>query len=311
MNGIAVRIEKGQNMANKIGVVGSINIDMTLTADRIPGRGETLLGSKVTYSAGGKGANQAYAAAKFGADTAMFGCVGDDENGRAMVENLKSAGVDVRHVETVKGVPTGLAVITVGDRDNTIIVIPGANNCVTCEYIDRIWPALSEMDAVLIQQEIPAQTVDYVIGLCRGKGITTVLNPAPARKINRETLDVVDYLTPNEHEAELLFPGEKLEDLLGKYSHKLVVTLGGKGAAASDKSGKILRVPAGKVAVCDTTGAGDTFNGILTALIAEEWPLEKAMLYANIGAGLSTEKMGAQSGIPTLEEIETCLKRRD
>lgn len=296
-------------MAHKIGVVGSINADMTLTAERIPGRGETLMGSSVMYSAGGKGANQAYAAARFGADAAMFGCVGDDANGRAMVENLKSAGVDVQYIETVKDVPTGLAVITVGDGDNTIIVIPGANDCVTCEYIDRIWPALSEMDAVLIQQEIPAETVDYVIGLCHGKGITTVLNPAPAREIRRETLEAADYLTPNEHETGLIFPGEKMEYLLGKYPHKLVVTLGEKGAAASGLSGEILRVPAGKVTVCDTTGAGDTFNGILTALIAEEWPLEKAMLYANTGAGLSTERMGAQSGMPTLREIEACLKK--
>lgn len=294
-------------MTRKIGVVGSINVDMTLLAGRIPGRGETILGSSVTYAAGGKGANQAFAAARFGADTVMFGCVGDDQNGTKMIENLESAGVNVQYIEKTEGTPTGLAVITVGDEDNTIVVIPGANSCVDCSYIDRVWPAISEMDVVLIQQEIPEETVDHLVKLCSEKGITTVLNPAPARAVRRETLEKADYLTPNEHETKILFPGEDLEALLKRYPEKLVVTLGEKGAAAAYKSGELLRVPAGKVTVCDTTGAGDTFNGILAALIAQEWPLEKAMRYANTGAGLSTEKMGAQSGMPSRKEIEDYL----
>lgn len=294
-------------MRYKIGVVGSINRDMTLLSPRIPRPGETLLGDSVAYAPGGKGANQAFAAARFGACTAMFGCVGDDESGKMMVENLKSVGVDTGHIAEVKGESTGLAVITVGENDNTIIVIPGANYCVDRNYIDCIWSALSEMDMVLIQQEIPADTVDYLVALCHEAGIKTMLNPAPARAVSQETLEKADYLTPNEHELEWMYPGEEMETLLEKYPEKLIVTLGKRGAAAAEKTGHILSVPAGKVSVQDTTGAGDTFNAILACALADGMELKQALLYANTGAGISTEKMGAQSGMPSREQVEERL----
>lgn len=291
-------------MSYKVGVVGSINVDMTLITDRIPHKGETLLGENVIYSAGGKGANQAVAAARAGAKVTMFGCVGDDSNGEKMIDNLSSCGIETAYVDKLDGISTGLAVITVGEKDNTIIVIPGANSSVDCGYIDKISSELKKMDIVLIQQEIPETAVDYVVDFCHGHGIMTMLNPAPARDIREETVEKADYLTPNEHETKLIFPGEDLETLLRKYPEKLVVTLGSKGAVSCSKTGELIQVKAGKVDVCDTTGAGDTFNGILAAMIAGNMPLEDAMLYANAGAGLSTEKMGAQGGMPSLEEIK-------
>lgn len=294
-------------MSHKVGIVGSINVDMTLITERIPHKGETLLGENVIYSAGGKGANQAVAAAQAGAEVTMFGCVGADSNGEKMIDNLLSYGVKTAYIDKLEGVSTGLAVITVGEKDNTIIVIPGANSLVNCEYIDKISSELKKMDIVLIQQEIPEAVVDYVVDFCHENGIMTMLNPAPARDIRKETIEKVNYLTPNEHETKLIFQEENLETVLKKYPEKLVVTLGSKGAAACSRTGELIKVNAGKVNVCDTTGAGDTFNGILAAMIAGKMSLEDAMLYANAGAGLSTEKMGAQGGMPSFEEIQRSL----
>lgn len=292
----------------RIGVVGSLNMDMSLTADRIPGKGETLMGKAIYYAPGGKGANQAYAAARFGADVVMFGCVGNDENGKKLIDNLKTVGVNTTHIQMIEDVPTGMAVITIGDDDNTIIVIPGANACVDKSYIDQVWKELSTVDMVLIQQEIPEETVNYVISLCHEKQIEVILNPAPARMLRSEVIEKVDYLTPNEHEVEMIF-GTKypLEQILNQYPGKLIVTLGEKGAAVCTENGNIVIVPPGKVTVKDTTGAGDTFNGILTAMLAEGHSLEKALRYSNAGAGLSTMKMGAQGGMPSRQEIEKYL----
>ena len=164
----------------RLAVVGSINTDMTVTAERIPLKGETLMGSSLSYIPGGKGANQAVAMAKLGAAVEMFGCVGDDSNGEKMLENLKAVGVGTEHIQILKGVPTGIAMITVGDNDNTIIVVPGANGKVDRAYIDSIKSELEKFDMVVLQHEIPLETVHYVIEFCYEKGIKIVLNPAPA-----------------------------------------------------------------------------------------------------------------------------------
>lgn len=296
----------------RIGVVGSLNMDMSLTADRIPEKGETLMGKAIHYASGGKGANQAYAAARFGADVVMFGCVGRDENGKKLIDNLKTVGVNTEYIQMIEDVPTGMAVITIGDDDNTIIVIPGANACVDKSYIDQVWSELSTVDMVLIQQEIPEETVNYVINLCYEKHIEVVLNPAPARTLCSEVIDKVDYLTPNEHEVEIIFGTEyPLEKILNQYPGKLIVTLGEKGAAVCIEKGNIVIVPAGKVKVKDTTGAGDTFNGILAAMLVERCSLENALRYSNAGAGLSTMKMGAQGGMPSRKEVEKYLSEKE
>lgn len=289
----------------KIAVVGSINMDMTVTAERIPLKGETLLGDSISYIPGGKGANQAVAMAKLGAKVSMFGCVGDDSAGQKMLENLKSAGVETAHVRILEGVPTGIAMITVGEHDNTIIVVPGANGRVDTVYADSIKEELKTHDMVVLQHEIPLKTVKYVIDYCTDNHIPVVLNPAPAAEVSMETIEKVTYLTPNEHEAVLIF-GDRLgtEELLKQYPEKLVITQGSKGVSTCLRSGEVLTVPARPANVADTTGAGDTLNGAFAVQIAAGNDMKQALTYANTAASLSTEKFGAQSGMPTAEEVE-------
>ena len=189
----------------RIGVVGSINMDMTVQAERIPLKGETLKGENLQYISGGKGANQAVAMAKLGADVVMFGCVGKDAAGESLCKNLKDMGVDTTYIKEIEGTPTGLAIITVGENDNTIVVVAGANNEVSIDYVRSIQDALLKCDIVLLQHEIPQETIEYVIGFCHENGIQIVLNPGPARPVKKEILEKVTYLTPNEHETVILF----------------------------------------------------------------------------------------------------------
>ena len=150
----------------RLAVVGSINIDMTVTAERIPLKGETLMGDNISYIPGGKGANQAVAMAKLGAEVEMFGCVGDDENGKKMIDNMKNHGIKTDNIKVLEGVPTGIAMITIGENDNTIIVVPGANGKVDKEYIDGIKEELKNYDMVVLQHEIPLETVHYTVEFC-------------------------------------------------------------------------------------------------------------------------------------------------
>ena len=293
----------------KIAVVGSINMDQTVVADRIPKKGETLRGTGLQYIPGGKGANQAVAMARLGAEVTMFGCVGDDKNGNALIENMQENGVDTRGIRVVSGTPTGLAIITVGESDNTIIVVAGANGCVDKEYVDSVKEKLLGFDMVVLQHEIPLETVYYVIDICAAEGIPVVLNPAPAAKVPWEVVEKVAYLTPNEHEARLIFGEEKTEEeLLRQYPEKLLITKGSRGVSTCLKSGEILNVPSRKSDVVDTTGAGDTLNGAFAVRIAMGDPIKEALVFANTAAGLSTEKMGAQGGMPTREEVEKAIE---
>ncbi len=288
----------------KIGVVGSINMDMTVQAERIPLKGETLKGENLKYIPGGKGANQAVAMAKLGADVEMFGCVGDDSAGKDLLENLKSVGVKTEHIRIADNVPTGLALITVGENDNTIIVVAGANNCVDIDYVNQIRDALLQCDIVLLQHEIPQETVEYTANLCTENGVKVVLNPAPARPVKPEILEKVTYLTPNEHETVILFGEEQsFEELMKKYPEKLVITQGSKGVSTCLKNGEVVLVPARKSKVVDTTGAGDTLNGAFAVAITEGRAMKDALKFANTAAGLSIEKAGAQGGMPTYQDV--------
>ena len=294
----------------KLAVVGSINMDMTVTAERIPLKGETLRGESLSHIPGGKGANQAVAMAKLGEDVEMFGCVGKDENGQKLLNNLREVGVKTEHIKVLEDVPTGLAMITVGDNDNTIIVVPGANGKVDCAYVDSIKEALKTFDMVVLQHEIPLETVHYVVEFCAENNIPVVLNPAPAAEVPMEIIEKVTYVTPNEHEAVLIFGKDHTtEDLLKKYPEKLVITQGSRGVSTCLKSGEILSVPARPAKVVDTTGAGDTLNGAFSVQIANGVDMKTALTYANTAASLSTEKFGAQSGMPKAEDVEKELKR--
>ncbi len=294
----------------KIGVVGSINMDMTVKAERIPLKGETLKGWDLQYIPGGKGANQAVAMAMLGAEVEMFGCVGDDAAGESLVKNLRDTGVETGHIKVVPGVPTGLAMITVGENDNTIIVVAGTNDHVDIDYVNEVKDSILECGIVLLQHEIPQETVEYVIALCADSGVKVVLNPGPARPVKQETLEKVTYLTPNEHEAVILFGRDiSFEEMMKKYPEKLVITQGSRGVSTCLKSGEVILVPARKSNVVDTTGAGDTLNGAFTVAVTEGKGIADALAFANTAAGLSTEKFGAQGGMPTLEEVRSAMPR--
>ncbi len=294
----------------KIGVVGSINMDMTVKAERIPLKGETLKGWDLQYIPGGKGANQAVAMAMLGAEVKMFGCVGDDAAGESLVKNLRDTGVETGHIKVVPGVPTGLAMITVGENDNTIIVVAGTNDHVDIDYVNEVKDSILECEIVLLQHEIPQETVEYVIALCADSGVKVVLNPGPARPVKQETLEKVTYLTPNEHEAVILFGRDiSFEEMMKKYPEKLVITQGSRGVSTCLKSGEVILVPARKSNVVDTTGAVDTLNGAFTVAVTEGKGIADALAFANTAAGLSTEKFGAQGGMPTLEEVRSAMPR--
>lgn len=293
----------------KIGVVGSINMDMTVKAERIPLKGETLKGEDLKYIPGGKGANQAVAMAKLGAEVEMFGCVGDDAAGTALVKNLQEMKVETKCIKTIPGVPTGLAMITVGDNDNTITVVAGTNDHVDISYVNEVKDSLLECEIVLLQHEIPQETIEYVVEICAKNGVKVVLNPGPARPVKQEILEKVTYLTPNEHEAVILFGAElTFEEMMKKYPEKLVITQGSRGVSTCLKSGEVILVPARKVDVVDTTGAGDTLNGAFTVAVTEGKDIADALAFANTAAGLSTEKFGAQGGMPTYAEVKKAME---
>lgn len=294
----------------KIGVVGSINMDMAVTAERIPLKGETLKGWDLNYVPGGKGANQAVAMARLGAQVEMFSCVGDDEAGRKLIQNLRDAGVETKHIKTVPGTPTGLAIITIGESDNTIIVVAGANDCVDIDYVNSVKEAILDCDLILLQHEIPQETNAYTAKLCRENGVDVILNPGPARPVTADLLDNVTYLTPNEHEAVILFGQEKsFEELMKQYPEKLVITQGSRGVSTCLKNGDLLQIPARKTQVVDTTGAGDTLNGAFAVAVTRGFSICEALTYANTAASLSTEKSGAQGGMPTEEEVQKVLRQ--
>lgn len=288
----------------KLAVIGSINMDQVVSTERIPGKGETLSGSDLRYISGGKGANQAVAMARLGAEVTMFGCVGDDDNGRQLLNALKDEGVDTSHISVRKDAPTGLAIITVSENDNVIIVVSGANGLVDRAYIDSIADQLIDNDLVVLQHEIPLDTVHYAVCFCYEKGIPVVLNPAPAAEVPKDIVEKVKYLTPNEHEAALIFGADAdINEVMKAYKEKLIVTQGSKGVSVCLANGEILTVPSIKAKIVDTTGAGDTLNGAFSVRIAAGDSIEDALRYANTAAGLSIEKFGAQGGMPTHGEV--------
>ena len=290
----------------KIAIIGSINMDMTAIADKIPLKGETISAHSVAYVPGGKGDNQAVAAARLGGDVTMFGCVGDDGFGEKLLENLKANGVCVEHMEVLQGVSSGIAMIVVAENDNVITVIPGANQYVSVDYIKRHQREILEADIILLQNEIPKESLEYAAKLLYEAGKIILYNPAPAAPADPEFIKKITYLTPNEHEARIVLNDQEtpLEELLIKYDGQLIVTLGDKGIASA-KDGKQILIPARNVKVVDTTGAGDTMNGALAYALSVDMSFEHALAFANTAAGLSIEKPGAQAGMPNREEVHS------
>jgi ribokinase len=290
----------------KVTVIGSSSMDLVVTSNIRPGAGETVLGESFKTVPGGKGANQAVAAARLGADVSMIGCVGEDHYGKAILENFKSNGVSVENMKPVTCSDSGTAHIILAEGDNSIVVVKGANDYITPDYVEKAKEKIKEADIVLIQQEIPEETVEYVAQLCQELKVPLLLNPAPARPLKAEVIEQVSYITPNEHEAELLFEGKEKEEVLKQYPNKLFITEGKKGVRYFNGEKEVL-VPSYQVETIDTTGAGDTFNAALAVALAEGMGFEKGIQFANRAASLSVTKFGAQGGMPTRKEVEESL----
>ncbi|WP_116952241.1 ribokinase [Jiangella endophytica] len=291
-----------------IAVLGSANMDLVATVDRAPGRGETVTGRTFTTVPGGKGANQALAAARAGGDVAFLGAVGDDDFGRRVTALLAGAGIDVSGL-AVSDQPTGTAHITVdATGDNSIVVVPGANATVTA-LTDAHRAALDAAQLVLLQLELPLPLVTEAALYARSRGVRVVLTPAPAVPLPPELLAAVDVLVPNEHEAALLAgvadPVEAARSLAAG-GGDVVVTLGGRGALRL-RAGDETAVPAFPVEAVDTTAAGDTFAGVLAVGLAEGLHWDDALRRASAAAALSVRRPGASSSMPDRAEIDAFL----
>lgn len=297
----------------KILVIGSLNIDFVVNVPEMPRVGETLLAEEFTLIPGGKGANQACAAAKLGGEVTMLGAVGDDMYGDLLVQSLQNAGVCVDHLQHLDQVSTGIALISVNrEGDNHIIVIQGANKAVDRAYIDRKMDVIRDSDIVIFQLEIPLDTVEYAAKKAKELGKTVILDPAPAQRDLPETLiQNVDIIKPNETELMTLIGADTLGDL-GVSTAQLrdrgagcvVVTLGGDGAYLSQKEQSGKRFYADQsVKVVDTTAAGDSFTAAMAVSLAKGESLEEAIQLAMRVADIVITRKGAQSSIPTMEEV--------
>ncbi|MEV0148888.1 MULTISPECIES: ribokinase [unclassified Nonomuraea] len=292
-----------------ISVFGSANMDLVAYVDRAPKRGETVTGRMFRTVPGGKGANQAIAAARAGTEVAFLGAVGDDGFGAEIRETLAVAGVDVERLRQVPG-PSGIAHIVVDDDGgNSIIVVPGANGLVTAPGEEER-AVIAASRAVLLQLELPMEAVIGAARAAREAGVPAVLTPAPAQPLPDELLDAVALIVPNEHEAAAITgaadPGKALSRLLEQVP-EVVITLGSEGALYGSRSGERLRVPAVLVEAVDTTAAGDTFVGALAVARAEGRPAEEALRFASAAAALSVQRQGASTSMPSRAEIDAAL----
>ena len=283
-----------------ITVVGSINMDLVVRTARFPKQGETALGDLYTTVPGGKGANQAVAAARLGGSVNMIGAVGTDAFGDELLRNLEAESVGTASVKRAEGT-SGIANILLSDGDNRIIVVPGANHSLKAEEMAAFENGLKESGIVVMQLEMPIPVVQRTLEICHQHGVPVILNAAPADGFTEDFLPYATYMTPNETEAEELF-GPEWEHVLEKYPNRLVVTLGSKGARYFDGQKHVL-VEGFKTQAIDTTGAGDTFNGALAVALEEAMPFEAAVRFANAAASLSVEKFGAQGGMPSRQEV--------
>jgi ribokinase len=297
-------------MPARVCVIGSINVDLVVLADRLPEPGETVLGGRFSSHGGGKGANQAVAAARAGAEVTMIGAVGDDEHGRAALDALRTEGIDISRVRVHPVEPTGVALIAVGGRgENLIVVAPGANAAWELDDEDRA--TIAGAAVVVTNHEVPATVVADALRAARHAGAKAILNPAPARALSADILRLGPILTPNEHELVVGIGNDvtetALDDLMARHAGPVVVTQGAAGALLAT-GGERERFPGHPIAApVDTTGAGDTFNGVLAAWLAEGASLPDAIRAANAGAALSVLAVGAREGMPMRMAIEELL----
>lgn len=298
----------------KIVVIGSSNTDMVVTTPKIPVPGETILANEFNIIAGGKGANQAVAAARAGGKVTFVAKVGNDDFGRNAVIGYKADNIDTSYVCIDSVNPSGIAIIIVeeGSGQNAIVVAGGSNKSLSIDDIKTAEKLISEADVVLIQLEIPLEVVEFSLKLAKKYGVKTILNPAPAQPLSDEILSLVDIITPNESETQILTGLNPLSDedvkkaaaiLLEKVNETVLVTLGSQGVYVTSKNGENGFVPTAKVVAVDTTAAGDVFNGYLAAAFSEGKSFKEAISISNIAATISVTRKGAQPSIPKMNEL--------
>ncbi len=292
-------------------------MDLVVKSPRIPAVGETILGEDFIMTPGGKGANQAVAAAKLGAEVYFIAKLGEDVFAEQSLNNFKKEGVNTKYVIQTKEAPSGVALITVDDAGNNVIVVaPGANQMLSPEDVKRAESDIASSGALVAQLEVPLETVEFAAQLANESGVLFILDPAPAQELSPELLKMVDVLTPNETEAQILTGIEVTnEDSARTAAKKLleygvksvILTMGAKGflLAADDR---MEFIPAVKVDAVDATAAGDAFTGSLAVGLAQGWELFDAALFANQVAAMSVTRMGAQSSMPAREEVESFMK---
>ena len=300
----------------KITVIGSSNTDMIIKVPRLPVPGETIIGGRFFTSPGGKGANQAVAAARGGGEVTFITRTGNDMFGKQAAEMYKKEGINVNYIVEDKDAPSGVAEIIVDEKGNNLITVaPGANLNLSIYDVIAAKDVIVNSDILLVQLEIPLKTVEYAVRLARENGVRVILNPAPAQTLSIDLLKTISILTPNEREAEFL-TGIKVTDessaedagriLISKGVEKVIVTLGKSGALVLDSGGSEM-VSGFKVKVEDTTAAGDVFNGVLAVALGEKKNIYEAVRFANTAAALSVTKLGAQLSAPTREEIQAFI----
>lgn len=302
--------------APKIVVVGSSNTDMVIQTSKFPAPGETIMGGRFFMNPGGKGANQAVAAARLGGNICFIAKTGNDIFGKQAIQQFKNEGMDASHVMVDPNTPSGVALITIDAKaENSIVVAPGANATLSCADIDKSLVAFNDAAWVLMQLETPIETIAYVARFAYVKGLKVILNPAPA---NNDILDILPYiylLTPNETETRLLTGIEVNDETSALQAaqqlrkagvQQVVITLGSQGAFVHSDTFTGM-VPGVKTKAIDTTAAGDCFNGALTVALSEGQPIEQAIAFANRAASISVTRLGAQSSLPYRNELVSLM----
>lgn len=295
----------------KICVIGSLNMDLVVNVDEMPKKGQTLIGGNFKEVPGGKGANQAVAIAKLGGDVSMIGKVGNDGFGQTLINALKANNVKTDYIQ-IENCSSGVAMITVDkNAENSIVVAPGANFRVLREDIDKCIDSIKQSDIVVVQLETPLDTIKYALQESKQLDKYTILNPAPAVKLDEDIIKNVDLLTPNETELEIL-SGVKIENeediikaaqvMIQKGVKQLIVTLGSKGSLYIDKDNVKFK-ESYKVDAIDTTAAGDSYTGALSVALSQDKDIEEAMDFASKVGALCVMKEGAQTSLPTIQDV--------
>lgn len=304
----------------KLAVLGSINADHILNLTHFPRPGETVIGKQYQVAFGGKGANQAVAAGRSGADIAFIACVGDDDTGERIRQQLMNDRIDISPIEAVPGESTGVALIFVnGDGENTIGIHAGANAALTPVRVEQHQQVIADASALLMQLESPLESVLSAARIAHQHQTQVILNPAPAAALSDELLSLVDMITPNETEAQILTGVAVNSDedaaraaavLHDKGIRTVLITLGSRGVWLSEQ-GKGQRIPGFRVEAVDTIAAGDTFNGALITALLEQRPMAEAVRFAHAAAAIAVTRHGAQPSVPWREEIDRFLQQQE